>query len=383
MADPAEATVRNAEFSDCEPVESLLSAFGLGMARKPEDVRRWWDWIWRRNPALALDRPHPPIGWLLEAGGQVVGFFGNIPARYRFGDETLMVAVASHWAVQKPFRSRTQDLSSAYFGQREADLLMVTTGIAATGRIFDRFGASVMPLRDYRRVLYWVLEPSGFAVAALRKRNVPPALARIAGLAASPGLAAANALRKRGPRRLPIGLDPEAIPLEAVGDEFDELWQRKLAEGRRLYAYRTAADLRWHFELARTGAVSVLRCRRGGRLEGYAVLLREEVPAIALQRLKIVDLFVASNDADTIDALLAAAYERGREAGCHVLEVVGFPAEIRARVERFRPFSRLAPAHPFYYKARSEALDRALEAPAAWYPCLYDGDGSIHSIPAS
>lgn len=378
MAERSKAMVRRAEFSDCQQVEALLDSFGLGVAEEPEGVRRWWEWMWQRNPALTTGRrPQPRPGWVLEAGGEIVGFFGNLPARYQLGDEVLLAAVGSHWAVQKPFRIRVKELAAAYFGQDEADLLVATTCNRATGRIYDRFAASPMPYRDYQRVLYWVLDPVGFLRSAFRKKGVHPGVSRIGQLVLGPALASAMALQKRRPGRLRPGIEPEAISVDAVGDEFDDLWRRKVAEGCRLYACRTAADLRWHFEFTSAEAVIVLRCRRRGGLQGYLVLVRETVPEIGLDRLKVADLFVASNNLDTIDALLAAAYEMGRALGCHVLELVGFPREIRTQAERFRPFSRLYPTYPFYFKARSADLHRALHSQDVWYPSLYDGDGCL------
>jgi len=77
----AEATVRRAGLADCERADPVLREFGMGVARRPADVPRWWDWIWTRNPARMPGRPHPPPGWVLEVDGEPQGFFGNIPAR--------------------------------------------------------------------------------------------------------------------------------------------------------------------------------------------------------------------------------------------------------------------------------------------------------------
>ncbi len=83
------------------------------------------------------------------------------------------------------------------------------------------------------------------------------------------------------------------------------------------------------------------------------------------------------DDAEVVDALLAASWETARAEGCHLLEWQGFPAELRARAERFRPFSRTLSPISFCYVARTAELAAELGREATWYPSLYDGDGSL------
>src|SRR4051794_34468102 len=126
MTEPRSTTLREATFDDCARASGLLRRLGLGAPDDPAVARRAWHHLWRDNPATRLDRPLPPLGWVLEAEGEIVGFFGSIPLLYRVGDRTLLVAGASDWAVEKPYRGRTNDLATAYFGQREVDVFLVT-----------------------------------------------------------------------------------------------------------------------------------------------------------------------------------------------------------------------------------------------------------------
>jgi hypothetical protein len=378
MTELAPTTLREAVFDDGVEVYGLLKRLGLGVPSDPVEVHRTWARFWRDNPALSADRPAPPIGWVLESERRVVGFFGSIPLRYQIGDRPLIVGCASQWGVEKPFRKSTDQLATAYFAQPNVDLLMVTTAIRATGRIFERHGATLMPQRDYDRVLYWVLGARGFLAAALRKKEVRPELAAVGGLALSPLLAGVVALQRRHPGRASVGIEPDTVSLSGVGDEFDELWQTKLAERPRLLAARSASDLRWHFAPAEEkGKLILVRCRRGGRLAGYLALQREEIPSLGLVRAKIADLLVAGDDPVIIDALLHAAVEISRERGCHVLELIGMTRAIRAQAERYRPFSRAFPCSPFHYKATSPELGGQLAREDDWYPSLYDGDNCI------
>jgi hypothetical protein len=365
--------LRSAELQDCERTVTLLARNGLVVPTEPDTARRSWEWLWGRNPAATGGRD-VPLGWVLEADDEIVGFFGNIPRRYHYDGRDLLASVGTSWAVDPRFRTRARDLCAAYFAQTEPDLLLATTANRSVGRILMKFSAEPMPQASYQEVLYWILDGNGFLRSALRKKGVRAPLRKAAGLAVSPILAAGLALRGR-PGRLRAGLEAEVIRLSDVDEEFDELWRRKLGERPRLYASRTAEDLRWHFEPgADAGTVGVLRCRRHGRLDGYVVLLRTEAPDIGLVRARVADLLVAGDDARVVDALLAAAYEWGRRNGCQVLELMGFPPSIRSVAERSRPFSRALPTHPFLYKALIPELGAALAAEDAWYPSVYDGD---------
>ncbi len=298
--------------------------------------------------------------------------------RYRLKDQVLLAAVASSWGVEKPFRTHTNELAKQYFSQKTVDLLLGTTTGYSVGRIFARFDMAPMPQRQYDEVLFWVLDPAEFLRAALRKGHAHPSLAEAGALVAAPALAAAIRLQRRHVSRRVAGLDPELISLDAIDDEFDDLWRRKASEGR-LYAYREAADLRWHFARhAGAGTLTVLRCRRAGLLDGYLVMVREKVGTVGLNRAKIIDLFVAADDPTVIDALLSAAANVAREQNCHVLEAVGFPESIRAQLKNYRPFTRRFANFPVHFKAQSSALHAALQSEQAWYPTLYDGDSSLY-----
>lgn len=369
---------RTAELEDCERTVSLLARQGLAVPTDPEVAKHTWEWLWKRNPALNTRGASLPLGWVLERGDDILGFFGNIAIRYHFGDEVVLTAVGSSWAVDTSLRARTRELVAAYFGQREADLLLCTTANKSAGRILAKFSAKPMPQRSYERVLYWVLDPGGFVRSALRKRELHPALRGPVGVALPPVLSAIIALQGRRPGRLYAGIDCDAVPLQAVGEDFDHLWRRKLGEKRRLYAGRSAEELRWHFELgAEAGTAVILGCRRRAQLVGYLALVRGEAPEIGLVRGRVADLLVESDDPKVVEVLLAAAYECARGWGCHVLEVLGLPSEIRSLTDCFRPFSRVLPTQPFWYKGLSPGLDDALLQEAAWYPTPYDGDTTL------
>lgn len=367
--------LRQAVFEDCEAITALLAGLDLAVPEGRDAVLAHWDHLWRANPAIEAHGGAPELGWVIEDGGRIVGFFGNIPLLYYHGTRPVPTSSARAWAVEKPYRSQTRRLAEAFFGQTGVGLLLITTANQPAGRLCLRHGASKLPQHGYGRVLTWVTDASGFAAAALRKAGLAGPLAGLGGGLAGPLL---GALPRFGRPRLGSPADISGIAVGDIGADFDDLWRRKIAEGERLLACRDARTLRWYFgPAAAAGRARVLACRRDGRLEGYAVVYRDDAPAIGLRRARIADLLVAGDDPAATDGLLGAAWDSARDDGCHVLEVVGLPRSLRARIETTRPLSRPMPTFPFFYKSQEPTLAAALEREETWHVTSYDGDTSL------
>lgn len=387
MSSPKKALIRAATFEDYAEAVHVLDQLGLKVPTTPDSIQLMVDMLWCSNPARPrMGRLSP--GWVIEADGRIVGFFGNVLMRYQIGQQVLLAGAGTQLGVLAPYRDHTNALATAYFTQPGVDLILGTTTNEASGRVYRRFGCHPLPQNDYQQINYWVLDAAAFIEAIVLRRLRQPRLARLSGSLLGPFLTAFAAARSRDLRqRLPgkplSSLPVERVPFADIGDDFDQLWRRKATQDGRLLACRTAADLRWHFRhSAETDALTILGCRKNGRLEGYLALIRETLPDLRLVRAKIADLFVVGDDQAVIDALLAGAAEVAQTAGCHLLEFQGFPRPIRERVLHYRPFIRRVPAFPFYYKACSPTLEDQLRSAAAWYPTPYDGDSTLIYYPA-
>ena len=372
-----QCTLRDAEYEDCETATDLLRELGLVIPGGRDDIRHHWRRFWIDNPALGVGEANPSRGWLLEDNGEMVGFFGNIPLLYDYGGRPVIVAGASMWGVRKKYRTETSRLADAYFNQDNADLLLVTTGIKQTGRIFERHGGKPVPQPGYDQVLYWMLNARRFLQAGLMKKGLRSELAAVAALSGAPMVKAAMALG--GHLLRGHSADIDVIEIAEIGDEFDGLWQKKRDEVDRMLACRSAESLRWHFGTESMAMrTRMLVSRDADGLAGYAAIMREDAPEIGLKRLKIIDLFVAGDNEAVVDNLLTAAFETGRADGCHVLELVGLPATLRHHiVSRHRPRSRKMLTWPIYYKGLHRDLNTPLLDEKTWYVTAYDGDTAI------
>lgn len=112
-------------------------------------------------------------------------------------------------------------------------------------------------------------------------------------------------------------------------------------------------------------------------MRGYLILRNYEETTDGLKRAVVADLLVEDNDPRVTAALFRSALGAARNSGADILEVTGFPAEIRDGLQEWRPYTRKLPANPFYYKAREKALQNRLQQESAWYACPYDGDSTL------
>ncbi|MEX0695752.1 MAG: hypothetical protein WD075_15005 [Rhodospirillales bacterium] len=377
MSDEGKGVLRTASIDDAAAITAFLAEIGLVMPEGPEAVARHWHGLWVDNPALIHHRDAGAPGWILEDGGAIKGFFGNVPLVYWLGERPVTISCASTWAVMPEYRAETSRLCDAYFNQGNVDLLLVSSAIPPVGKRFREYGGMPMPQPDYGDILYWIIDAPGFLRAGLRKKGRSRFAAFWLALFGSVPLDFSMRLGGRRPFAALDQITP--VGIQAVDGAFDDLWQRRRRQlPETLLASRDAATLKWHFGLgAGSDEARVLRYDRDGVLKGYAVLVREDAPAIGLKRMKIADLFIDDDDPKVMQALLAGAYEYAMARGCHVLELIGLSATLRAQALENKPYTRQMATFPFFYKALTAEMTTTLASPAAWYVTAYDGDTSL------
>jgi len=368
----APAKVREARFSDFAAVAELKQRWGIDA-----DSLENWERLWLRNPALALGEAERPIGWVLEAGGSIVGYLGSIPLLYRYGDRTL-TAVTSHGFVVEPsYRAVAVSLVAAFYCQRSVDLYLVTTATPEVGRIARAFKSDALPQEDYDTVLFWVLQSNPFARTVMEKLRLKSVLANMGRMSTSVAIGIDKLLHRRWPSQHSTQLAVSEISVSEIGDDFQSLWSEKLTERPRLIADRSPASLRWHFEISGDrGSAHVFCCRKDGELLGYTVIRDDPQPG-SLRKSIVADMLAKQDDPEVLRALLIAAYDHAKRGGSYILEVLGFPPSLRRVFLQGNPYHRKYPACPFYYKAADPILHKTLSDGMAWYASPFDGDTTL------
>lgn len=367
------AKLRAVRFSDFAGVSALKERWGMD-----HDSPENWERLWRHNPALAQVENPPSMGWVLEAGDAIVGYFGNITLLYRYGGRTITAAAAHGFVVDSPYRAVGVSLASAFFRQKSVDLYISTSAIEAVGKIAAAFKSLPVPQPEYDTAMFWVLRPYSFARALMKQLEIAPAFSPLGAVLTSLAIGTDKLLRRRWPVTPAGSFSIREIEPHEIGDEFQSLWEEKMNERPRLFADRTPATLRWHFQISGDrGSARVLCCYESGRLAGYAVVRSDTNPQTSLRTSVLADIVARADRPEIVQALWAAAYDHAKRIGSDTLEVLGFPPALRAVGARWHPYLRKYPSCPFYYKAAEPWLQEILADPNAWYASPYDGDATL------
>jgi hypothetical protein len=205
------AKLREVTFSDFDGVARLKARSGI-VADSPEN----WNRLWRANPALDAGLVKRPLGWVLDADGEIVGYLGNISLQCRFGDKTLN-AVATHgFCADPPYRAVSFSLASAFYRQKSVDFFVSSSAIEVSGKMALAFKCAAVPQPDYDTVLLWVLRPYSFAQILVKKLDVRPVLAPIASAVIAFAVATDKIVRRRQPRLTSTALTVSESGIDAM-----------------------------------------------------------------------------------------------------------------------------------------------------------------------
>jgi hypothetical protein len=367
-ARPAPRLLRPARFEDVAQIQALEAAHGME-TQPPAD----WRGLWLDNPLWPRLGGRWPIGWVLEAGGRVVGSVTNVPSLYRFRGRELVCANGRAWVVAPEYRVVALWLLNEYFDQPGVDLFVNTTVGAMAAAALAAFSARV-PAGDWEAAAYWVTGCRGFARKALEKKRVPGAAA----LAVPAGAALRVWHAARGTRLPPAAAGVESAFAAGFDGRFDAFWDELVRlNPDKLLAARDGRALAWHFAVPlRRGRLWILTATRGGRLRAYAVVKRQD-GYNGLRRMRLIDYQTLEPDADLLPGLLRLALRRCAAEDFYVFDHLGCGLPRTATFDRCAPYRLKLPNWPYFYHAPDPGLAAELRGPEAWAPSSFDGDASF------
>lgn len=364
-----EPTLREAKLEDERAVIVLCHRNGL------VDERSVWQWLWSDNPFCPKDWP---LGWVLEANEEIVGFIGNIPRSYFYGGKQLIVGAARAFVVDADFRSNSLRLLATFFSRNPADVLLFSSANELAAPLYRMAGAKMLPQENYNLSLIWVVSGVDFVSSVLRKKGYGKNIAKIAGRIVGPSFAIESILKQRW--KLYSNHIVELLRPSEISSEFITFWVALVNEKSDCFiAQRDSTLLKWQFghPSAAYRQPIILCSRINGRLKGYAILTRWDSQTIGLKRMMITDLIALNNDEDVIRGLVAAAFRYALTERVHMLQMVGFPPFIRNTIEVFKPIKYHSSGRPFWYFAKDVDIAAGLARPEAWYASVMDGDTNL------
>ena len=419
---------REARLEDCAQVARLQERLGI-----EPDSSDDWQRIWRDNPFAS---PEHCVGWVLETTRppiQIVGFLGNVPLGYSFGEKPIRAVAARGWVVEPEHRTHAMKQVLKYMSQRNVDLIINSSSNDVAFKIFNGLGSKILPQKIFGNILYWVGSPRSFLKSVFLKFRLPEFVAEIGAVLLAvfwqPILFLKLRTLKVRANVLAQSFELTTLAPESVNSEngpevdsntgsntgskigskieskvkansraaFDLFWSQKKQEKVRLFADRSANALAWHMKrrpvennivdgaqakpgLGPRGRIIV--CRRKGdpkfEILGYLASIQKQGSKLGFVREQIVDLIALNDRPEVLEALLLEAYRLAQKEGVGALELMALPATVRSVAIGLKPFFRKAFPTPFTYKiVNPSAFNGEHQMAEDWYVSLYDGDSSL------
>ena len=361
---------REARFDDHRQITELQARYGL-----ETETQQTWVHLWAGNPAYQ-DCPNWPIGWVFEnENKEIVGYLGNLLSLYELDNQPVTVASTRGLVMDVRYRSYSLSLLGHFFSQKRVDLYLDTTVSPDALKPHEIFRALRVPTGVWDQAFFWITDYAGFSASLLERKQVRVAKSLRHPLSA--GLFLRDALAGRALKIRRNGVEP--CLCTSFDERFEEFWQRqRKACHQRLLANRSHRILDWHFKqpLAE-GRAWVLNVCKGGELMAYAIFLRQDNPAFALRRTRLVDFQAVDGSTDLLHPIICRAIERCREENVHMLEVMGFSPEKQRVIDGLLPHRRPLSSWRYFYKTANRELAKRLQDPGVWDPTCFDGDASL------
>jgi len=361
--------IREASFDDYPGISRLSSRQGLPIKGHTE-----WEHFWTANPTYNCIQDWP-IGWVVEADSEIVGYLGNIPRKYDYAGRYLIAAASHSLAVDPNYRNYSLPLIGRFYRQPQAELLLNTTANFQSAQAYRIFRATQAPVGDWNRAVYWITDYCGFIDRVLSTRKVP--MASIVSVPVGGFMQLKDSMVNRKPTWASDCC--RVCTYDCFDERFDAFWKEAVRQScGRLMATRSREILDWHFQsgmsLGRTWLATV-EDRSG--LIAYAVFCRQDSPGFGLTRVRLVDFQTLSGRAELLAPLIAWGLDKCREQRVHMLEAIGFAHRKQEILQSLAPYRRALPSWLYFYKANNATLAQALFDPQIWDPCCFDGDSSL------
>lgn len=365
--------LREASFDDYPQIALLQAERGMRVRSREE-----WRHIWEGNPTYLHLLGKWPIGWVLQAGSRIVGYVGNIPARYEWNGRSLVAACGHSWVVMPAYGAYSILLLYEYLRQENADLCISTTAGPASFKAHLALGAVPVPAGVWDRSSVWITNYTGFVSSWLERKKWP--MADVMSYPISAVLYARDAFRQSNIRRKNSAHGPiEVECCDQFDERFDAFWRELRAENPgKLLAERSRLALEWHFRYAlREKKIWIATIREGSSLSAYAIFKLLSNPADPVQRMAFIDFQSKAVKAAWFYAVLDWALERCTSSGMHLLETVGLCPVGVGDVSSLAPYTIRQQSSPYLYRALNRSLAEALTHPEVWAPSLFDGDATV------
>ena len=335
-----------------------------GLALNEEEWLKRWQWWHLDNPA------GPPIIWLAEHDGRIVGISGLIPRLMKLGDKIIIGGVGQDIMTYPTYRGQ---------GMYRALINRVLDETSKKGMhvLYAFPNQRAWPLLVKK--LHWVtICPSASMFKLLRLPNIMKRyvsnrfLSRICATMGSPIVSLL--LGRDGKSHKLAGLVINEI--SSFDTRFDDFW-KKASTNYDIVVVRDRDYLNWRYinVPATDKADKIYAAEKDGEICGYIVL--DCVQGREVRIGKISDIFVDLNQNEVSECLISKAIEHFKKEKEDIIHYVGLADRPIRNIFRKKWFLTLSKKAPFWFMVYCSSPEIAsyVGNRERWF--IQTGDGDI------
>jgi GNAT superfamily N-acetyltransferase len=126
-------------------------------------------WVWALFDSPARRATGADAGWVLESDGSIVGFLGNVPARFHVDGRPVFGATCTSLLVDELHRGRSMALVRAFTAQPGFAWVYSATANANSGPVYKAFAYRPCEQRQADTRLRWVTSKRAVLRSALER----------------------------------------------------------------------------------------------------------------------------------------------------------------------------------------------------------------------
>jgi len=295
----------------------------------PDTTKEFWlplfEMWWTLNPAYTDDFPK---GWLIEKNGLIIGFLGNIPAKFLVRGETKIAAASNSWYVDPSVRGIfSLRLFNEFMKQKNVTLYLFKAEDESLREIMHKykFEDHILPLshKEYVYIIDKKKVKSIFKSYILNYQM--PKLSQFLEYFKRLGfLLFAYLYQKPVIRR--VGLHEETYVSSlctSCDDTFSKLWEPYL-NTCDVTLSRDPKTLNWmYFSSARLYKRVMIQCHRtlDKTLAGYMAFDLISIKSSEGGSMHLVDMCIENNDPQVMASLTSFAIKLGKQINAALLIV--------------------------------------------------------------
>ena len=358
--------LRTATYSDYNQIKELHNKNDIKILEEYE-----WVNFWKKNPLIKQNDESYPIGWVLIEQGKIVGYLGNIVKEFLYKKKIIIVACSHAWIVETKYKLESLTLINIYFAQKNIDVFITTTPNKTAEKLFLRYGAKKIPIKNYNENLFQILNVDKFMESFLRYKKIPTNKFFRFIIVSFFKIIFFNKLNfwKKYIQKNELKIH------KYCDSSFGFFWEKYKSKNTKFVLSKSLSWLDWHTNYLKD--VFFISISENNQIKGYALCCKRNNDKYDLRRISILDIITIEDKKEIYLSLIKECIKESQKRGYHIIDMIGTNDTKKKMFSNFKTFKRKTSNFLFYYYSNDPELLNILVNDKVWDPSLLDGDSFL------